>query len=68
MDKVTLNVCSSCTLFIVLFAIAFVIVIGISSAFVYFHWYLKSSNTGVININPGINLKHINGKHKVNKH
>ena len=47
------NVCNSCTIYIVLFAIAFLIMIGISSAFVYFHWYLKNSNTNVLNINPG---------------
>ena len=35
------NVCSSCTVYIVLFVIAFLIIIGISCAFIYFHWYLK---------------------------
>ena len=38
---------------IVLFVIALLIIIGISSAFIYFHWYLKKSNIGVINNNPG---------------
>ena len=47
------NVCNSCTIYIVLFVIAFLIMIGISSEFVYFHWYLKNSNTNVLNINPG---------------
>ena len=47
------NVCGSCAIYIVLFVIAFLIIIGISSAFIYFHWYLKKSSTGVININPG---------------
>ena len=47
------NVCNSCTIYIVLFAIAFLIIITVSSAFIYFHWHLKKSNTGVININPG---------------
>ena len=46
------SVCGSCTICIVLFDIAFLIIIGISSAFIYFHWYLKKSNIGVININP----------------
>ena len=56
--SVTLNdcrsVCGSCTEYIVLFVIviAFLIIISISSTFIYFHWYLKKSNTGVININP----------------
>ena len=40
-------------IYIILFVIAFLIAIGISSTFIYFHWYLKNSNTGVININPG---------------
>ena len=35
------NVCNSCTIYIVLFAIAFLIIIGINSAYFYFHWYLK---------------------------
>ena len=30
------NVCNSCTVYILLFVIAFLIIIGISSAFVYF--------------------------------
>ena len=47
------NICVSCTIYIVLFFIAFLIIIGISSAFIYFHWYLKKSNIGVINNNPG---------------
>ena len=41
MISVALNdherVCGSCTIYIVLFAIAFLIIIGISSAFIYFH-------------------------------
>ena len=42
------NVCNSCTIYIVLFVIAFLIIIGISSAHFYFHWYLKGNNTDVI--------------------
>ena len=34
-------------------SLLFLIINGISSAFIYFHWYLKKSSTGVININPG---------------
>ena len=45
------NVCDSCTIYIVLFVIAFLIIIGISSAFIYFHWYLKKDNTIITNIN-----------------
>ena len=35
------NVCNSCTVYIVLFAIALLIIAGIRSVFVYFYWYLK---------------------------
>ena len=40
------NVCN-CTAYIVLFFISFliIIVIGISTAFVYFRWYFERSNT-----------------------
>ena len=38
------NVCDYFTMYILLFAIAFLIIIYISSAFIYFHWYLKRSN------------------------
>ena len=44
------NVCNSCTVYIALFDIIFVIITGISSAFIYFYWYLKKNNT---NVNPG---------------
>ena len=44
------NVCNSCTVYIALFDIIFVIITGISSAFIYFYWYLKKNNTI---INPG---------------
>ena len=33
------NGCGPCTIYTVLFVIAFLITIGISSAFIYFHWY-----------------------------
>ena len=35
------KICSSCTVYIVLFAIFFIISVSISSVFIYFHWYLK---------------------------
>ena len=58
--SVTLNdyesVCWSCTVYITLFVIAFLIMIGISSALIYFHWYLKQSYTGIVNINPGTEI------------
>ena len=33
--------CSSCTLYIVLFSITFIINVGIGIYFTYFYWYLK---------------------------
>ena len=39
--------CSSCTLCIVLFSVIFTVNIGISSYFLYFHWYLKKDATYV---------------------
>ena len=38
------KVCKSGTMDIVLFAIFLIISISISSAFIYFHWYLKKGN------------------------
>ena len=46
------NILNSCTVYIILFVINFLIITGISSVFIYFHWYLKESNAGVVNINP----------------
>ena len=45
------NVHNSYTAYIVLFVIAFLIIIGISNAFIHFHWFLKKSNTNITNIN-----------------
>ena len=45
------KVCNSCTLYITLFAITFLIIIGISSAYFCFHCYLKRSDTNITNIN-----------------
>ena len=39
--------CRSCTIYIVLFAVFFITRICISSAFIYFHWYLKQDNVRV---------------------
>ena len=44
--------CNSCTTYRVLLVISFLIIIGISSKFICFHWYLKMSNVGVTDINP----------------
>ena len=41
-----LKVCSSCTIYIVLFAIFLIISTVISSVLIYF-WYLKRSNTNI---------------------
>ena len=44
----------------------FLIIIGISSASIYFHWHLKKSSTNITNINPDTetmgNIKQINIK------
>ena len=48
LDAISLDVykevCSSCTIYIVLFAVFFVTSICVSSVFVYFYWYLKKDN------------------------
>ena len=41
------KVCNSCAIYIVLIVIAFLIIFVICSAFIYFHWYSKRSNTEV---------------------
>ena len=48
------NVRGFCTKYIVLFVVASLRIIGISGAFIYFHWFLKKSNTDVFSINPAI--------------
>ena len=46
------KICSSCSVYTVLLVIFFILSIGISNVFIYFHWYLKKSNTDVTTINP----------------
>ena len=41
------KICSSCTVYIILFVIAFLMNISISSGCFYFHWYLKKDINGV---------------------
>ena len=60
------KVCNSCIIYIVLFVIAFIKIIGISRAYFYFHWYLKKVLLMLIMV---LTLKleqqfdrHINGK------
>ena len=50
------NVWNSCAVYIVLFVIAFLIIISISSVFVYFSLLLKKSSTNITNINPGTEM------------
>ena len=45
--------CNSCAIYITLFVIVFLIVIGISSAYFYFHWYLKKDNAIITSISSG---------------
>ena len=60
------KVCNSCAICIVLFVIAFLIIIVISSMYFYFNWYLKETD---INLSSEtVIYKHINGKYQVNKH
>ena len=44
------NVCNCCTISIVIFVIAFLIIIGIISAFIYFHCYLQKDDTIITDI------------------
>ena len=46
------KVCNSCAIYIVLFVIALLIIIGITSVFIYFYWYFKR-DTSITNINTG---------------
>ena len=39
------KICNSCTVYIVLLVIFFIVSISISSVFIYFHWYLKRRYT-----------------------
>ena len=50
------KVWNSCTIYVVLFAIAFLIIIGVSSAFFYFHWNLEKINT-YVNTSANTNSK-----------
>ena len=46
------KICSSSTVYKVLFVIDILIIIGIISAFICFHWYFERSDTSITNINP----------------
>ena len=50
------NVCNFCAVFIALFAIPFLIIVDISSPFVYFHCYLKGNNTIITNIDTNTEI------------
>ena len=54
------KICGSCTIYLVLFFIAFLIIIGISSTYFYFHWYLKKD------IMKHKFIKHKNGNYLLN--
>ena len=47
------KVCNSCTIYIVLFALFFIVSVCIFSVFIYFGLYLKKDNVRV-KFNPGI--------------
>ena len=64
------KICSSCAVYIVLFAIAFLMIIGISSAYFYFHWYLKKDII-VLHLMPIHKqpfIRHVNGKYQKSKY
>ena len=42
---------NSCTIYIVLLVTVFLKIFGMSSAYFYFQWYLKRSDTNITNIN-----------------
>ena len=46
------DACNSCTVYTVLLVSVFLIIIGIISAFICFHWYFERSDTSITNINP----------------
>ena len=46
------SVCNSCIIYIALLVTAFLITIGVSSAFIYFYCYLKKTNNIINNIMP----------------
>ena len=48
------KICNSCAVYIMLFVTAFLMIIGISSAYFYFHWYLKRTDLNFTNINANI--------------
>ena len=50
------KICSSCSVYIVLLVIFFILSISISNVLIYFHWHLKMSNTDVANTNPGTEI------------
>ena len=51
------KVCNICTIYIVLLVITFVIIIGSSSAYLSFHWYLERRNTNINIINTSVNTE-----------
>ena len=57
------KICSSYTVYIVMFVIFFIISISISSVFICFHWYLKRKQFIECNSVEYNSVKHINGKY-----
>ena len=54
------RICNSCTVYIILLFIFFIISISINSAFIYFYWHLKKD------LLKQQLIKHINGKYQRN--
>ena len=52
------KICNSCTIYIVLSIFVFLIIIGISSVYFYFCWYLEKYNTDAnISINTETSIQ-----------
>ena len=60
------KVWSSCRVYIVLFVIVVLMIIGISSVFIYLHWCLKKVILILIIVLQQQFIKHINGKYLTN--
>ena len=62
------KVCNSCIIYVILFDVFFIISKCISSAFIYFYWYLKKImfTLSLILVLKQQFIEHINGKYQTN--
>ena len=61
------KVCSSCIVYIILFAVFLVTCICIGSVFIYFYWYLNKDNI-ITNFIYTMIFKHINDNNQTNQY